>query len=151
MSDLIESATAGKFHTVVHCAAGASRSTTLVIAYLIKYSGLTLREAFRHTHTGRQCARPNMGFFEQLIRFEYSVLGKNSVHMAEYSIRGVKVKVPSFYREDYPALCKVEENKQVREQIKSQSLKTNWNNSSRQRSAGRTKRNHRRPNSARMV
>ncbi|CAG0883756.1 unnamed protein product [Darwinula stevensoni] len=34
--------------TLVHCIAGVSRSASLCVAYLIKYEGLTLRQAYHH-------------------------------------------------------------------------------------------------------
>merc|ERR1712194_111082 len=54
----------------VHCASGYSRSPTVVIAYLIKYCGLSLDEAYKFTKSGRQQVQPNDGFMEQLRKFE---------------------------------------------------------------------------------
>ncbi|XP_028967543.1 dual specificity phosphatase 28-like [Galendromus occidentalis] len=55
---------------VVHCFAGKSRSTSIVLAYLMKHRGMSLREAFLYVRDRRSIAEPNLGFFRQLIEFE---------------------------------------------------------------------------------
>ncbi|KAH9405501.1 Dual specificity protein phosphatase 14 [Tyrophagus putrescentiae] len=107
------------FRIVVHCLAGASRSTTIVLAYLIKYGKLTLEEAFDYVHRGRPCARPNMAFFSQLIRFEKDVYGTATVKMREYPVRvgggsGRVIRVPDLYKRSYPQLFEAEKNNQLR-------------------------------------
>lgn len=66
-------------NVLVHCAAGVSRSTTFVLAYMIEEKRYTLREAFRHTHAIRSVVQPNAGFVKQLISYEATILGTNSV------------------------------------------------------------------------
>ncbi|XP_062919501.1 dual specificity protein phosphatase 14-like [Mobula hypostoma] len=67
--------------TLVHCAAGVSRSPTLCLAYLMKYHGQSLREAYRWLHSRRPIIRPNLGFWRQLIDYERRLFGRNSVGM----------------------------------------------------------------------
>jgi atypical dual specificity phosphatase len=55
---------------LVHCVLGVSRSTTLCIAYLMKYQNMSLKNAFDYVSTRRPCARPNPGFWRQLIDYE---------------------------------------------------------------------------------
>eukprot|EP00475_Leptophrys_vorax_P017342 TRINITY_DN24005_c0_g1_i2.p1 TRINITY_DN24005_c0_g1~~TRINITY_DN24005_c0_g1_i2.p1 ORF type:complete len:268 (+),score=7.45 TRINITY_DN24005_c0_g1_i2:344-1147(+) len=55
---------------LVHCVAGMSRSATIVIAYLMKKKGLSLRESFAHVKKCRPIAQPNYGFMRQLEQFE---------------------------------------------------------------------------------
>ena len=50
----------------VHCFAGASRSATIVIAYLMKERGMSLREAYRFVKSKRCFINPNEGFVKQL-------------------------------------------------------------------------------------
>ena len=54
---------------MVNCWQGASRSTTMVLAYLVKYEKLQLAEALRLVKAKRD-VRPNDGFLLQLIEFE---------------------------------------------------------------------------------
>jgi atypical dual specificity phosphatase len=67
--------------TLVHCAAGVSRSASICIAYLMKYHRMTLREAYNHMKSCRQIIRPNPGFFRQLIDYELRLFGKSTVTM----------------------------------------------------------------------
>jgi protein-tyrosine phosphatase len=64
---------------LVHCVAGVSRSTTLVLAYLIRYRGFTLLDAFDLVAERRRIAWPNDGFYRQLISYERSLKNKNHV------------------------------------------------------------------------
>ena len=60
-----------------------SRSATIVLAYAIKHLGVTLRLSFHQLQQSRQCARPNLNYFQQLIEYEFECLGKNSVQMID--------------------------------------------------------------------
>ena len=55
---------------LVHCKLGVSRSTTFVIAYLIKYANLTTDEAFAFVKSKRSSIKPNNGFMRQLYMYE---------------------------------------------------------------------------------
>ncbi|KAK1168698.1 dual specificity protein phosphatase 14 [Acipenser oxyrinchus oxyrinchus] len=67
--------------TLVHCAAGMSRSPALVMAYLMRYQGVTLREAHSWVKGRRPHIRPNAGFWRQLLDYERRLFGKNTVKM----------------------------------------------------------------------
>uniref|UniRef100_A0A8C6T1A1 Si:ch1073-184j22.2 n=1 Tax=Neogobius melanostomus TaxID=47308 RepID=A0A8C6T1A1_9GOBI len=58
-------------NTLVHCAAGMSRSPTLVMAYLMRFRGATLSQA----HTLVRDKRPHV--------YERRLYGRNSVRLAE--------------------------------------------------------------------
>lgn len=68
--------------TLVHCAAGMSRSPALVMAYLMRYRGVTLSQAHRWVQESRPYVRLNAGFWEQLLQYERRLYGKNTVRVA---------------------------------------------------------------------
>lgn len=55
---------------LVHCMVGASRSVTVVLAFLMEYEGMTLRDAWTLVKQKRRAARPNRGFALQLMEME---------------------------------------------------------------------------------
>jgi len=52
--------------TLVHCNAGVSRSTSVVIGFLIRCKKMSFEEAFNLVKSKRECIRPNDGFMKQL-------------------------------------------------------------------------------------
>jgi protein-tyrosine phosphatase len=52
---------------LVHCAMGISRSSTMVMAYLIEYEGMSLAEAFGTVREGRTQAFPHPKLLASLI------------------------------------------------------------------------------------
>jgi atypical dual specificity phosphatase len=58
---------------VVHCAAGVSRSTTVVLGYLVIYKKMTVRDAFGHVYERRKCVWPNDAFMSALLALEKQV------------------------------------------------------------------------------
>lgn len=69
---------------LVHCAAGISRSCSLVLSYLMRYHNYDLRKAFNLVKNIRRVVRPNNGFFQYLIDYECRLMGSDrepSVHM----------------------------------------------------------------------
>lgn len=58
---------------LVHCNLGISRSTTLILSYLMKTFNATLLEAFKYLRHRRPIICPNSGFLKQLIDFEYDL------------------------------------------------------------------------------
>jgi len=55
---------------LVHCMAGVSRSSSIVIAYLMRYRRVTFLEAFEMVRQQRPVIAPNRGFKEQLMVWE---------------------------------------------------------------------------------
>ncbi|KAM9844793.1 LOW QUALITY PROTEIN: dual specificity protein phosphatase 18 [Aulostomus maculatus] len=68
--------------TLVHCAAGMSRSPALVMAYLMRYRGVTLQQAHRWVQDSRPFVRLNVGFWDQLLQYERRLYGRNTVRVA---------------------------------------------------------------------
>ena len=58
---------------LVHCSRGISRSSTIVLAYLMKEVKMTLNEAYDLTRERRDCINPNLGFHLNLEKFQKSL------------------------------------------------------------------------------
>lgn len=58
---------------LVHCCQGVSRSTSLVIAYLMWREGQSFDDAFQYVKAARRIANPNMGFACQLLQCQKRV------------------------------------------------------------------------------
>jgi protein-tyrosine phosphatase len=70
---------------LVHCAAGVSRSPTIVLAYLIVEEKMTLREAFDLV-AARRFVLPNEGFMGRLMELEVKERGgAPSVSMSDFN------------------------------------------------------------------
>lgn len=67
--DFIHSAVTTGGKVLVHCSQGISRSSTMVIAYLIS-QGMSYQEAFSLVKSKRQIINPNPGFVQQLVAYE---------------------------------------------------------------------------------
>lgn len=78
---------------LVHCLAGASRSATIVIAYIMWKNQLEFFEAINYVAQIRSI-NPNYGFVKQLKIFD-ELLKKNKYNI--HSINFKEVKYPSFF------------------------------------------------------
>ncbi|XP_063675839.1 dual specificity protein phosphatase 14-like [Bolinopsis microptera] len=86
--------TGGK--VLVTCRAGISRSTTMVIAFLMRYHNMSLTDAHRLVRTQRPKVRPNDGFWKQLVEYERTLFNNSTVHF----IRTKAGVIPSVYLVD---------------------------------------------------
>nr|XP_004665821.1 dual specificity protein phosphatase 21 [Jaculus jaculus] len=82
--------------TLLHCAAGVSRSAALCLAYLMKYHTMSLLDAHTWTKLCRPVIRPNNGFWEQLIHYEFKLFSRNTVHMINSPVG----MIPDVYEKD---------------------------------------------------
>ena len=64
---------------LVNCVAGVSRSSTIVIAYIMKYYNLDLKNTFIRVRYNRNRICPNKNFMKCLLEYELSLFGKNSL------------------------------------------------------------------------
>jgi protein-tyrosine phosphatase len=64
---------------LVNCVAGISRSSTIVIAYIMKYYKLDLKNTFIGVRNERNIICPNKNFMKCLLDYELSLFGKNSL------------------------------------------------------------------------
>lgn len=62
-----------KGNVLVHCGAGVSRSSTLVISYLMWKEKIRFEEAFKIMGKRHPPTRPNPGFRRQLIEYEKTI------------------------------------------------------------------------------
>ncbi|XP_029018665.1 dual specificity protein phosphatase 18 [Betta splendens] len=96
VADAVERVARRGGRTLVHCRAGVSRSAALCMAYLVKHRGATLLEAHARVKACRPIVRPNNGFWEQLIRYEMELHGRNSVRMVSTPLG----QIPDVYEEE---------------------------------------------------
>ncbi|RWR86024.1 Dual specificity phosphatase [Cinnamomum micranthum f. kanehirae] len=71
--DYFEDVRAQGGRVLVHCCQGVSRSTSLVIAYLMWREGQSFDDAFQYVKAARGIANPNMGFACQLLQCQKRV------------------------------------------------------------------------------
>ena len=63
---------------LIHCQMGISRSSTILIAFLMQYKQWTLVTAYEHVKNCRSKICPNDGFLEQLERYEKTLFDGNT-------------------------------------------------------------------------
>ncbi|KAG9453688.1 hypothetical protein H6P81_006592 [Aristolochia fimbriata] len=71
--DYFEDVREQRGRVLVHCCQGVSRSTSLVIAYLMWREGQSFEDAFQYVKAARGIADPNMGFTCQLLQCQKRV------------------------------------------------------------------------------
>ena len=83
----------GDEKVLVHCQAGASRSASIVIAYLMWKKRKKYDEILKLVKSKRFIVSPNFGFKEQLIAFE-KVLADNDYDIDKIKFNEIKVILP---------------------------------------------------------
>lgn len=71
--EIISKALSENKNVIVHCAAGMSRSPSLVIAYLMIENRWCYEEAYNYVKRRRPIVEPNIGFVKQLKALEYKL------------------------------------------------------------------------------
>lgn len=71
------------YNVLVHCQMGISRSSSLVIAFLMKEFGMSLKEARKLVQSKRQIIQPNPSFVKDLERFEEYLKGSKAKEALE--------------------------------------------------------------------
>jgi protein-tyrosine phosphatase len=70
---IISNAISQNKNVIVHCAAGMSRSPTLVIAYLMIENNWSFKESIEYVKRQRPIVEPNIGFIKQLKALEIKI------------------------------------------------------------------------------
>ncbi|EDQ90268.1 uncharacterized protein MONBRDRAFT_3024, partial [Monosiga brevicollis MX1] len=69
-AQFIHEAVSAGGRVLVHCAAGVSRSPTMVAAYLILYHNMSMETSISHLQALRQVVSPNLAFLGVLLTME---------------------------------------------------------------------------------
>lgn len=70
---------------LVHSYFGMSRSSAIIIAYLMKEKGWNLKDSYQHLRKKHSSANPNDNFVVQLIRYEQELFdGKISMTVKDF-------------------------------------------------------------------
>jgi len=80
----IEESKKNGLRVLVHCETGMSRSSVIVISYLLKYHHMNLSQAYHHLKSRRKIISPTLQQVYNLLKFEYSVCGSQSNFLAVY-------------------------------------------------------------------
>ena len=81
----------GSDKVFVHCAAGMSRSATVVIAYLMWKKKMSLNDAINFVKKKRPVISPNLSFMKQLETFQELLIKKN-YDINSINFKRVKIK-----------------------------------------------------------
>ncbi|XP_007956427.1 dual specificity protein phosphatase 18-like [Orycteropus afer afer] len=103
IADYIHSVEMNQGRTLLHCVAGVSRSASFCLAYLMNYHSMSLLDAHTWTKSCRPIIRPNNGFWEQLIHYEFKLFSKNTVHM----INSPTGLIPDIYQKEAGSIVSV--------------------------------------------
>ncbi|KAM4797234.1 serine/threonine/tyrosine-interacting-like protein 1 [Rhinophrynus dorsalis] len=68
---------------LVYSELGISRSSAVLIAYLMHYRNCSLKEAWKHLLKCKANMRPNRGFVEQLSDWEKTILGQQTTDISD--------------------------------------------------------------------
>lgn len=85
---------------LVHCQAGVSRSPTIVIAYLMKHTRMTMVDSYKYVKARRIIISPNLNFMGQLVEWETALQANKTeadckpCHQCQWQRQEVK-KVPN--------------------------------------------------------
>jgi len=60
-----------RYSVLVNSLAGVSRSSSIIVAYVMSVTDLDYRSALDAVRGARSCASPNFGFQRQLLNFQY--------------------------------------------------------------------------------
>lgn len=89
---MLQTAVGNRGKVFIHCSQGVSRSTTLLIAYLMWRSEQPYDEVFQQVKAARGVANPNIGFICQVCRGKITLLCFNNHSLVSHvQIQGGKL------------------------------------------------------------
>ncbi|KAL0964974.1 hypothetical protein UPYG_G00275140 [Umbra pygmaea] len=91
--EFIEEAQQAGVGLLIHCQAGVSRSATIVIAYLMKHTWMTMTDAYKFVKTRRPIISPNLNFMGQLLEFEEDLNSGVTPRILTPKLMGVETSV----------------------------------------------------------
>ncbi|XP_057677502.1 uncharacterized protein si:dkey-175m17.7 [Corythoichthys intestinalis] len=91
--EFIEEAYQSGQGVLVHCQAGVSRSATIVIAYLMKHTLMTMTDAYKYVRSRRPVVSPNLNFMGQLLEFERDLNSGVTPRILMPKLDGVETQV----------------------------------------------------------
>ncbi|XP_061156102.1 uncharacterized protein si:dkey-175m17.7 [Syngnathus typhle] len=95
--EFIEEAYQSGQGVLVHCQAGVSRSATIVIAYLMKHTLMTMTDAYKYVRSRRPVVSPNLNFMGQLLEFERDLNSGVTPRILMPKLDGVETQVGISY------------------------------------------------------
>src|SRR5689334_19137937 len=81
---VVDEAIEKKTSCLVHCMRGRSRSSALVIGYLMKRNNWSLREAYFYAKERRPKIGPHLDLKDQLREYDIHRYGKSSMEMNDF-------------------------------------------------------------------
>uniref|UniRef100_A0A8D2J4H9 protein-tyrosine-phosphatase n=1 Tax=Varanus komodoensis TaxID=61221 RepID=A0A8D2J4H9_VARKO len=91
--EFIEEAHQSGKGVLIHCQAGVSRSATIVIAYLMKHTRMTMGDAYKFVKGRRPIISPNLNFMGQLLEFETDLNAGVTPRILTPRLAGVETEV----------------------------------------------------------
>ncbi|KAM6435213.1 dual specificity protein phosphatase 10-like isoform 1-T4 [Liasis olivaceus] len=91
--EFIEEAHQSGKGVLIHCQAGVSRSATIVIAYLMKHTLMTMGDAYKYVKGRRSVISPNLNFMGQLLQFETDLNAGVTPRILTPKLAGVETEV----------------------------------------------------------
>ncbi|XP_066466383.1 dual specificity protein phosphatase 10-like [Tiliqua scincoides] len=91
--EFIEEAHQSGKGVLIHCQAGVSRSATIVIAYLMKHTLMTMGDAYKYVKGRRPIISPNLNFMGQLLEFETDLNAGVTPRILTPKLAGVETEV----------------------------------------------------------
>uniref|UniRef100_A0AC34RS70 Protein-serine/threonine phosphatase n=1 Tax=Panagrolaimus sp. JU765 TaxID=591449 RepID=A0AC34RS70_9BILA len=109
---------------LVHCKKGISRSSSTVIAYIMKEYGESLESALNYVKEKRNCITPNSGFMEQLTTFDGMLQASSNRHSHIFNTKATSSESSSSTIEDEELIQSMRRTELVNMQIKRLSQQT---------------------------